>query len=143
MDILMNSPWIKFTKTKPKWMISSNYLDEKAIGYFTFLLGGLHYFCPLTKDMKTLFGIKTKGKDVVFENDIKGKREKAFEKVLLDITSALLLQTRNTVGNEIEENLMKQLTTTIERALAIKMHNTVTEELNKKLLPPKWEAGPK
>lgn len=93
---------IDYVKNLPEYISMSQYLKEKADGYIKVSLNGKKYYVPLTKEIKKRFHIKRMGNKINFSDF---KEETALSDMINMIGSSLYLQTRDTVGSEIREEI--------------------------------------
>ena len=117
--------WREIVKKCPKAFKDklSPDLIERSVGFALFMLGGKKYCVPITKEVKKGFGLKVRG----------GKfyEESAIIEAITDITHAVYLQTRETVGEEIKSQLMNEMTSRLEEALYPQVDRAVDKEISK------------
>lgn len=121
-----------YTRKLPDHVQLSDYIKEKADGYLVILKYGKHYYIPLTKEIKKLFKISRREGEIIF-----GKTEKRFDDVVMTIIDAVYLQVRDTVGGEIQSNIMEEVKSKIEDILAPKIGKEIDKRFDQKLLESK------
>ena len=95
---------INYTKDLPEYIKLSDHLKDMADGYLIVRVYGKNHYVPLTKDMKRRFNISRKGSDIGFGDH---KSESVLDDMIRIIADSIYLQTRETVGAEIREDVVK------------------------------------
>ncbi len=98
-------------------------LIERAVGFALFPRGGKEYCVPITKEVKKGFGLKVKGGKYYEEN--------ALLEAIADISDAVYLQVRETVGEEVKNHLMRKVVDRLEDALTPQIDRAVDDEMDK------------
>jgi hypothetical protein len=106
---------IDYVKDLPEYVKLSDYLKGKADGYLVVQVYGKSHYVPLTKDIKKRFNISRKNKKIVFGDF---KSECVLDDMIRIIADSLYLQTRDTVGTEIREEVVKIVEDRISDLLA-------------------------
>ncbi len=94
---------ICYVKELPEHIKLSDHLKGIADGYIVVQVYGKSHYIPLTKEMKKQFNIHRKNNRVDFDNF---QDECRFEEMVRVIADSLYLQTRDTVGTEIREEVV-------------------------------------
>ncbi len=118
----------KLSKENKKYF--SKYLLEKSRAFIEFTLYGIKYYIPLTLDMIKSFSLEVKNGKYQFKNY---KNQQRIDEILIDITSSLYLQIRDTVGAEIQSTLSQQLNDGINKLFENTIQNKINAEFNDKL----------
>jgi hypothetical protein len=106
---------INYTKDLPEYVKLSDHLKGIADGYLVVQVYGKSHYVPLTKDMKKLFNISRKNKKIVFGDF---KSECVLDEMIRTIADSLYLQTRDTVGTEIRQEVVRIVQDKISDLLA-------------------------
>ncbi|HUS50128.1 MAG TPA: hypothetical protein VMZ91_08175 [Candidatus Paceibacterota bacterium] len=113
----------------PKEVKLSDYLREKAIAYYEIQLQGIHYYVPITKQVKKLFKIKTSKKKL----DLYSFNHLLVEDIFRDIIDSVYLQVRDVVCSGIEESLDGKLRDGFSKLFENAIHNLTNKEITKRL----------
>jgi len=114
----------------PKDVELSPDIRERAEAYFEIMNYGRYYYVPITKEVKKLFGLKRKGKEIIFKSFNQNRR---IYKFLHDVISGIYLQIRDTVGSEIHQEISQQITGEIEKRLDRPLWKEIERRFDKKL----------
>jgi hypothetical protein len=114
----------------PKEVELSQHIKKKALGYLNIQCYGLHYYVPITKEIKKQFSlIERKGKLIP-------QNYKAFNR-LIDIMrltiDSIYLQVRDVVSAGIEEKLDGELKQGFSNLFEKYLHNRVQTEITKRI----------
>jgi hypothetical protein len=114
----------------PKGIELSGYIQERALAYLDVQLQGLHYYVPITKEVKKQFGlIERKGKLI----PTNWKMFRRLYDIVQIIIDSIYLQVRDVVCEDIESKLDSKLTDTFSFLFKKYLHKQVDNEINKKL----------
>ena len=125
---------IEYKRKAPEWAKLSDYQKEKGDGFVIFMLGGIDYCVPLTKEMKKQFGISRRKNKIIFKT---WESEKAFRNILMEITTSVYHQVSERIGDNIEATLLTEITDNIENLLSPKIKEEIKgrfKEQERKLL---------
>jgi len=114
----------------PKGVELSDHVKEKALAYLDIRLCGIHYYIPITKEIKKQFNlIERKGK-------LTPTNWKAFRRLsdIMQLTiDSIYLQVRDVVCAGIEESLDQELKEGFSKLFDNFIHKRVNAEMTKKL----------
>lgn len=120
-----------FRLTPPKEYYISPDMKKRAKLFIIVSLLGDEYCVPITENMKRLFGIRIiKGKV-----KISWKDEKVLREFLQDVIGSVYFQVRDTVGQEVSENLSQEIQNGLEKIFKPRLDGMVKERI--RLLGPK------
>lgn len=81
-------------------------IKERAFAYILIKLYGLYFYIPITKELKKLFKISTKGTRYIFPSYV---FETRLERFFRDFINIMYLQIRSEVGDEVHASLSQEL----------------------------------
>jgi hypothetical protein len=116
----------------PKDVSLSRHLQENAEcgAYLDVRLYGIHYYIPVTKEIKKQFGLVERHGKITYTNYKAYNRLEEISKIILD---SLYLQMRDTVCGEIEGSLDQELKEGFSKLFEKYLHKRVKAEVVKKL----------
>lgn len=119
---------IVYVRELPEHVKLSDQQKSQADGYIRVLSNGKGYYVPLTKEMKKLFGISRKKDTIEFKDFNLQYKLDEMARVIID---AVYLQTRDTVGVEVREEMV--------RMVEDKLHNVLIPQIDDEI-EKKFEA---
>ena len=116
----------------PKDVELSQHIREKVEcnAYLDIMLFGLHYYIPISKEIKKQFGLIERHGKIVYTN------YKAFQRlceISQQILGSLYLQVRDVVAAGIEQNLDQELKEGFSKLFEKYLHKRVKAEVVKRL----------
>jgi len=121
---------LDYTRELPENVKLSEYHKAKADGYIRVQSLGKSYYIPLTKDMKKIFGIKRKKGDIEIEFSIMDADR--LDDMIRIIINAVYLQTRDTVGMEIREEMVKMVEDKLNNVLVPQIDSEIEKKFEDK-----------
>jgi hypothetical protein len=114
----------------PKGVELSQHLRDKALAYLDVRLYGLHYYIPITKEIKKQFHFIERKGEIIPTNWKELDRLCEISQMIID---AVYLQVRDVVCGEIEENLDRELREGFSKLFENYIHKKVNEKVNLRL----------
>ncbi len=121
---------IRIINNLPEDIPTSPDLTKNAKAWFEFTLYGKYYYVPLTKEFQKLLKIKKINGEYKMPTF---KSSTQLRLALVDMTSGIYLQIRNTVGSEIHRQLSTQIKNDFEELFSDKLENAIINGFQKKL----------